>query len=451
MLEGLEVSEVSIKKLFSDFRIDAETYRPFYQLIESKVTSHKYVTLGTICSRFKKGIFDIKAEVYTNEGIPFVRISNLRNMGISTNDLVYIPESENNKNLDTFLQKGDIILSKTAIPAASIVQLDCCNTSQDTVAIKLADDSFQSSFVVVFLNCKYGYLQMQRWFTGNIQMHLNLTDCKNIFVPQLSHLFQKKINNIFWLAFDYKRQSESLYHQAEELLLETIGLKNFKPNEKGTNIKTFKKSFLTTGRLDAEYYQPKYEEYIKLLKKYSGGFDLLEKACDLKDNSFIPEETKEYKYIELSDIGNSGNITGCMLAKGSELPSRARRKVNTNDVIISSIEGSLESCALVTENYDNALCLTGFYVIKSRTINSEILLVLFKSEVMQNILKQNCSGTILTAINKTEFSQIPVPFIDKSSQKQIASLIKKSFSLRDESGKLLEEAKEMVEREIENG
>jgi restriction endonuclease S subunit len=137
------------------------------------------------------------------------------------------------------------------------------------------------------------------------------------------------------------------------------------------------------------------------------------------------------------------------LAQGKELPSRARRKVNSGDVIISSIEGSLESCALIPDNYDNALCSTGFYVINSANINSETLLVLFKSEVMQNILKRNCSGTILTAINKTDFLNIPVPLIHSEIQCQIAELITQSFSLRRESERLLEEAKEMVEREIE--
>ena len=206
---------------------------------------------------------------------------------------------------------------------------------------------------------------------------------------------------------------------------------------------------MLSGRLDAEYYQPKYEDYIGLIRNYSGGFDLLYKICNLKDKNYTPKETKEYQYIELSNIGNSGNITGYILAEGSELPSRARRKINTNDVIISSIEGSLGSCALVTEDFDNALCSTGFYVINSRNINSETLLVLFKSEVMQNILKQNCSGTILTAINKPDFLQVPVPLIDKKIQQEIAGLIRESFFLRRESEGLLAEAKDMVEKGVD--
>jgi restriction endonuclease S subunit len=67
---------------------------------------------------------------------------------------------------------------------------------------------------------------------------------------------------------------------------------------------------------------------------------------------------------------------------------------------------------------------------------------------MQNLLKQGCSGTILTAINKSEFQNIPIPIIDITTQGQIASLINESFSLRKESERLLEEAKERVEKEI---
>ncbi|MDR1180366.1 MAG: restriction endonuclease subunit S, partial [Bacteroidales bacterium] len=196
---------------------------------------------------------------------------------------------------------------------------------------------------------------------------------------------------------------------------------------------------------------PKYEDYARLIKSHPNGFDLLQNACTVKDLNFTPEHDTEYKYIELSNIGNSGEITDCTVAQGAELPTRARLTVKANDVIISSIEGSLSSCALVTEEYDNALCSTGFYVINSYQINSETLLVLFKSEPIQNILKQNCSGTILTAVNKTGVQNIPIPLVDKEIQREITTLIKKSFVLRAESERLLDEAKEMVEREIECG
>jgi hypothetical protein len=270
-------------------------------------------------------------------------------------------------------------------------------------------------------------------------------------IPIFSGDIQKIIDNIICNAKRKKDLSQSSYRQAEELLLETIGLKDFQPSRENINIKRFSESFLATGRLDAEYYQPKYDDYLQLMRNYPNGFTLLRNACHLKDNNFTPGDHVEYKYIELSNIGTSGDITGCTIAQGVDLPTRARRTVKTNDIIISSIEGSLSNCALITEEYNNALCSTGFYVINSEKINSQTLLVLFKSEPMQNILKQNCSGTILTAVNKTEFQNIPLPLIGIQVQCRIATLIKKSFALRAESERLLDEAKERVEREIEKG
>jgi len=68
---------------------------------------------------------------------------------------------------------------------------------------------------------------------------------------------------------------------------------------------------------------------------------------------------------------------------------------------------------------------------------------------MQNILKQACSGTILTAINKPEFINIPIPIINKSLQKEIKLLIESSFGQKAESERLLEVAKKSVEIAIE--
>lgn len=214
-------------------------------------------------------------------------------------------------------------------------------------------------------------------------------------------------------------------------------------------MKSFAASFGVTGRLDAEYYQKKYELIIEKIKSYKNGFEPLAIACNLEDKNYNPIENEEYKYIELSNIGKTGDITGCTTELGKDLPSRARRLVNTNDVIISSIEGSLQSCALVAEEYNNALCSTGFYVINSNKINSETLVVLFKSELMQSIMKQNCSGTILTGMNKNEFQNILVPIIDKKAQQKIAQLIEESFSLKKQSEHLLEVAKKAVEIAIE--
>lgn len=61
--------------------------------------------------------------------------------------------------------------------------------------------------------------------------------------------------------------SSDIYQQAEELLLTELGLKDWKPTEKSVTIKSFSNSFLASRRLDAEYYQPKYDQLVNKLNE----------------------------------------------------------------------------------------------------------------------------------------------------------------------------------------
>ena len=452
LLEGLEVTEVQFSRLEGEKRIDAETYDKQYIHYKSKIMSMKYTTLLNECDVVRKGIFNINATNYSTEGIPFVRISNLKNMTIDSQDIVYIPTDLHLLNIKTALKRNDVILSKTAIPAASLVDLPECNTSQDTVAVKLKEGSaINSHYLVVFLNTKYGITQMKKRFSGNVQMHLNLDECKtNLFIPILNYACQQEIELSFENAIDKRRRAIQLYSEAEAYLLECLGMTDFAANPDAYNVKTLKESFLETGRFDAEYYLPKYEDYYRLVQSYSNGYELLGDACDIKDANYIPETGMRYKYIELANIGKSGEITGCDIQDGENLPTRARRLVHQGDVIVSSIEGSLESCALVTDGYDGALCSTGFYVLQSHKLNPETLLTLFKSLPMQQLMKKGCSGTILSAISKPELEKLPVPIIRQEAQDEIAQHIQRSFALRKEAMELLEKAKISVEQAVDN-
>ena len=169
----------------------------------------------------------------------------------------------------------------------------------------------------------------------------------------------------------------------------------------------------------------------------------------MKDKNFNPKDNEQYKYIELANISSNGEINGYTENFGNELPSRAHRKISKDDLIVSTIEGSLGSIALITENWKNALCSTGFLVVNSDKINSETLLVFLKTKVGQLQLKKGCKGTILTAIGKDEFSKIVLPKLDFEVQKQIQEKISEMYATKSLSKSLLEIAKRGVEMAIE--
>ena len=267
-------------------------------------------------------------------------------------------------------------------------------------------------------------------------------------VPNWENL-QTEIEKTYLRSKDLTELSKTRYAETQNLLLSELGLADWQPKDRLT-FATDYASMQRAERIDADYFQPKYDDIISAIKSYPGGWDKVTSQAHLKDSNFKPEPETEYKYIELTNIGRDGEINGCMVEQGQDLPSRARCKVNTGNIIASSIEGSLQSIALITEEYHNALCSNGFHTIKSDVrLNSETLLVFLKSGVGQLQLKKGCSGTILTAINREEFSRIIVPFIKADKQSEIQQKVVESFNLRKHAKDLLECAKRAVEIAIE--
>jgi restriction endonuclease S subunit len=206
--------------------------------------------------------------------------------------------------------------------------------------------------------------------------------------------------------------------------------------------------------MDAEYFQPAYEEVIEKIKKYQGGFDkLLNHVENVKpdfDPTKYPDQT--FYYIELADIDSSiGVVHSVNKIKGYEAPSRARRLLRENDVIVSSVEGSLEKVALVDKEHDGCLASTGFFQFRPLDMLPEVLLVLSKTIVLQSQLKKRCSGSILSAVPKESLRDIVIPLLPTSTQQNIASLVQKSHEARKKAKELLEIAKKAVEIAIEEG
>ncbi|EKT7745502.1 restriction endonuclease subunit S [Campylobacter coli] len=318
-------------------------------------------------------------------------------------------------------------------------------------------------FLAIFLQSYYGQIQIIRYYSGTSgQIEIYPRDFNYFKIPIFPMEFQLEIQNLVKDSHKALEESKELYKKAEETLYLELGLDPKNPLQslldsktnnptKSLNISihTLKESFLKTGRLDSEYYQSKYEDIEKFIKSYPNGYDSFSNIINNKDTNFTPKNNENYSYIELANIGNNGNISEPISDLGKNLPTRARRIVSKGDVIISSIEGSLSSCALITQEFDKHLVSTGFFVLNSKLLNGETLLVMFKSQIFQEYLKKFPSGTILCAINKEELSKILIPKIDSTTQEKIAKYIQESFNLRKKSKQLLDNAKNKVEEQIQ--
>ena len=444
-----KIRNLSELSLHTDYRWDSGylSREPY------KNKNLKYVPIGNTLTSSQYGVSIEMNE--DNIGTKIYRMNEISNMLCDRNILKHA-ELNDNQIVAFKLKDRDVLFNRTNSPEfvgrtgifRKFSDEDIVFASY-LVRINPDPEIVTPEYLTAFLNTKYGIIDIKRRARHSInQSNVNLEEVKRIEIPLLCNQLQNGITSSFNNAVDSIQASEVVYNEAQTLLLSELGLANWQPKHQLTFVKNFSDT-QRAERIDADYFQPKYDEIINAIKNYSGGWDILENQVHVKDTNFNPDAETEYKYIELANIGSNGEITDCMVEQGENLPTRARRKVAAGDVIVSSIEGSLESIALITEEYDNALCSTGFHVVQSEVLNSKVLLVLLKSSVGQLQLKKGCSGTILTAINKEEFSKIAVPKIREEKQSEIEQKVIESFSLRRRAKDLLEHAKRAVEIAIE--
>ena len=454
-MDGLNCNEINFSELNSDnpiFRLDSEFFSREILSIDNKIKAMPcfYLNSDDIVS----GPFgsSLKSDSYLENGdIPFVRIENIRGgFDINMDNIIYISRFDNERIKNSQLQTNDIVLSKVGNSIGFFARVDesigVCNISENNIGIKLSSYSeAEKHYILTYLNCRFAQKLVLRRTSGNAQPKLNVGDLSYIPIPLFSSKLSNAISACILNSKAHILESKQLFVDAQKLLVDRIG---FSPEQLPTqshSVKPLSCSFGVTGRLDAEYYQPKYEA----IEHQFSGHRTIKKTCSIHDVNFIPSDAEQYRYIELADVDMSGGISPLENTSGADLPTRARRLVRPGQVIISSIEGSLQSCALVTEDFDGTLCSTGFYVLDSKEYNPETLLILFKSEPIQALLKKRCSGTILTAISKEEFEKVPIPEVDDPLQNEIAAKVHESFALRNASKKLLEIAVKTVELAIE--
>lgn len=450
MLEGLEICEVPFSRVIGNdiVRMESEFYN-------SNTVSYKNTVKASQIIDFSQ--YGTSKELNEmGEGYPVLRLNEFNYSFIShPNKYCSLLDIDAYHGLQ--LKKDDVLICRTNgnpkfVGRSAIVPKDYDYAFASYLfRIRPNRKYINSATLVAFLNSKYGRLEIEKYSMVGNQANFSPAKFREISIPVFSKDLNDKIEDITYRAFQKLEMSESLYSEAANNMLECLDLNDFTASSNSCNVKTLKESFIETGRLDAEYYQPKYDDILHHIQAYKYGSKNLAEICDIKEENFTPKDDTTYKYVELANIGKYGNIIGCSQQKGEDLPSRARRIVSKNDVVISSLEGSLDSCALVEEDYDGALCSTGFYVLKSSVLNSETLLVLFKSPLVKELMRKGCSGTILTAIGRQELERIPIPLIRQEIQEEIAQHVQSSISLRKESQQLLEHAKLTVEGAIQNG
>lgn len=453
LMEGLEATELLLSDVRKDnkkLRIDSNYFSKPMLKVEDKVRTYKngFDILDDLFIRFVKGIFDINADSYTDSGIPFLRILNLKNGVINNSNIVFIPTSLHELENKTELKKGDIILSKTAYPAASINTFDLCNTSQDTIATTLSNygkKTYTPEAIVAFLNSELGNKLLWRQFQGNVQLHLSLDDGKKVPIPRFNIELQNRISVCFKKSILNQKNSDSTIKKAEQTLFRILGLENWQSTP-ALSYERKSSEVFAKARLDSDFFSPKITQLLKILGKDKQS---IQDVAPARHKRFIPNNTGTFNYIEIGGIQQDGTALA-EPTEHQEAPSRATWQVQSGDIITSTVRPIRRLSAIITDEQNDFICSSGFVVLQPTGVAPEVLLTYLKLPVVCELMDLYTSASLYPAISETDLLNLPFPCIDQQIQQEIVSIVRSARLQKKQSVDLLEAAKHAVEIAIED-
>ena len=458
MLEGLEISILNLSEVLKNneklFRLEAEYFKNEYLKIERKFEYSPTIeneNAKIVCGPFGSNLLDT---LYKEKGILVVRPFNLKKSKIEQDNLVYIDESDVEKNnLKTF-EKGSLLFSRVGDIKIGVLTEEKITISPNIIAADFGDDT-TAKFLCVFYYTYFGYKQIERQLKISAQPTISTEIISNLKFPKVSYNFKSFIASQLNKSFELDNQSRETYTQAENLLLETLGLKDFEPSKEPVNIKNFSESFGSSGRLDAEYYQVKFEQVVNKIK--TGSYDRLADLVHIKKS--IEPGSKAYSeeglpFIRVSDYNKFGlsepdkKLSTAFCKENKEKLHELKPKKET---ILFSKDGSVGTAFMLRENanFITSGAILHLSVRDKKKITPEYLTLVLNSKLVQLQAERDAGGSIILHWRIEEIENVVVPVVEFSIQEKISELIEESFTLKKQSEQLLELAKTAVEKAIE--
>lgn len=437
----------------SDSRMDSEFYKPNFIKSYRKLKSKPFAFIGSADFYVTDGEHG-SPDWDINSGIKYITAENIEKNLIKETDFANISKSQNTRNNRSVLKETDVLLYSVGAYCGNATKMERhllpANIPRSVAIIRTKSKIFNPSYISTFLNTEYGTFQTERLKAGNAQPMLALEQIKKIVIPNLLEDFQLKISDICNNSYRLRMEAKSLYQQAENLLLEELCLKDWKPKHQLSYVKNYSDT-QKAERFDAEYFQPQYEEVESSLRNYSLGHSFIKDEFRHIKDVFKTNPEKTYQYVEIGSVNISNGEIIPEIVLGSELPANAKRKLKTNQIIISKVRTYRGAVSIVgNSEYVGSGAFTTLEEKPEAKLNKETLLVLLKSKpLLAWSLKPN-TGTSYPVIIDSDILNLPLPLISKNIQAQIKSNIEKSNLIRIQSKSLLEIAKKAVEMAIES-
>jgi restriction endonuclease S subunit len=451
-LNGREVAEVRFSKLERTKRVDSEFYQKENLAIDDLLKGLRHESIPDVAFVSDGNHFAI-SDSFQDKGVPYYRGQDITNQFfVEQSSPIFIDKQTFNEKhmIRSHLKRNDVLLSIVGtVGSVALFSQEINATCSCKIAI-LRPKQIIPEYLATFLSSKFGQNQIKKFVRGAVQTGFLLEDTDQINVVLFSDDFQREIENLVKQAHVKLEESRALYAAAEHLLLDELGLRLFAPSTENTTIKSFRESFLQTGRLDADYYQPKYDEIERIIS----GFNSVELRNLITDYSTgYPFDSKSYvnegfNLIRINNIRRGYlDLSSAANIALEDLKLSPKDIVKENDLLLS-MSGTIGNCCKVPPNTQGII---NQRILRFNVdgIDKDTLVLVINSIIGTMQLERIGTGGVQTNISSNDIFKIKIPGINADLQNQISNKVEQSASKRDQSKRLLETAKRAVEMAIE--
>jgi len=356
---------------------------------------------------------NLKVVDYREVGVPMIRLQNVGKGYFIDKSIKYVTKRKAEELKSHSFNAGDIVLAKLGIPIGKTCIIPKYFGSgiivADIVRIRPDKNIANYKFVEYFLNTDLAVSQLNKNISGATRPRVNLSDVRNIFIPLPPLKEQKQIVTILDKAFATIDKAKT---NAEQNLLNAKQL-----------FESYLQNVFVNGKLKVENGEWVEKTLGEVLQKT--------KTVNPKLN---PND--EFIYLDVSSVNKETKLiekTTTLL--GKDAPSRARKLVETDDVIFATVRPTHSRVAIITKEYNNQVCSTGYYVLKAKEyLNNHFVFYFLLTYGFNKKMESMQKGASYPAVTNKEVESVLIPY-PKTIQEQ-QKIVKKLDTLQTQTKKL---------------
>ncbi|HFD38755.1 MAG TPA: restriction endonuclease subunit S [Anaerolineae bacterium] len=396
----------------------------------------------------------IRKYVLQGEGAIFWRAQNIKRGYVDTENVEWIDWATFRRVPQSHVKEGDVLITRTGANAGdcAVTPPGTQNVAVSSHTLRLVPKDIELGFAVgAFFASDYGHEVLLRAVSGSSRPQITKDALETTMLPDFSSI-KSEVARLIRAHYRKREQAIALYKQAESLLLAELGLDDLDLSHQLTYTLNFSQVW-AAGRLDAEYFQPKYYTLLDRLWETGQAVRLGDWLREPISRGVQPEYNEDGTIIVINSqhVGKT-----CIELEDNRRTTREfaeqneRAVVRPHDVLLNSTGYiTIGRCQTLLDDVP-AIVDGHISIIRPKPGLDPVYLGLFlNSPAGQMQTERSWTGSSgQIELRKELIENYTVWKPDEALQQRIRNLIEDAHKARLEAKRLLEEAKQRVEAMI---